>query len=231
MALEHLQIKVLSDPSERPTFVAWINPQSYRVSYGITVDSQKPAGQKNGTTNVTSRSPSRINFKLILDTTGLIPDPLGSTTMPKNGVYDLIQSFIENIANPKESKCSQEPCLEQPRVRITWAQLQFTGILSSMSIDYKLFKPDGTPIRAELDLEFSESSENSNNTSTITPPAPNLIKQITVVEGDTLPGLCSQVYGNAKYYILVAQFNGLFDFRTLVAGTVLGFPPISSVGL
>ena len=48
-----------------------------------------------------------------------------------------------------------------------------------------------------------------------------------VVDGDTLPLLCREIYGSASYYLRVAQVNRLDDFRNLTAGQELIFPPFA----
>ena len=50
--------------------------------------------------------------------------------------------------------------------------------------------------------------------------------RVLVKEGDTLPLLCHEIYGDAWYGPQVARFNHLADFRRLVPGTQLHFPPL-----
>jgi phage tail protein X len=49
---------------------------------------------------------------------------------------------------------------------------------------------------------------------------------VVVRQGDTLPLLCQRIYGDPGYYIDVAAFNQLADFRSLRAGMQLHFPPL-----
>jgi len=56
--------------------------------------------------------------------------------------------------------------------------------------------------------------------------SPDLTHIRIVKEGDTLPLLCHQVYGDPKYYIAVAAVNGLNDFRNLKKGERIMFPPL-----
>lgn len=52
---------------------------------------------------------------------------------------------------------------------------------------------------------------------------------ITVKEGDTLPNLCEQEYGNADLYSAVAQYNKLNHFRNLKPGLEICFPPVTDL--
>ena len=47
-----------------------------------------------------------------------------------------------------------------------------------------------------------------------------------VKQGDSLPALCEQVYGNPRLVAEVARANGLDNFRALRAGMQLRFPPL-----
>jgi nucleoid-associated protein YgaU len=47
-----------------------------------------------------------------------------------------------------------------------------------------------------------------------------------VKAGDNLPALCYDVYGNPDYYLDVANANQIADFRNLVPGTSIMFPPL-----
>jgi nucleoid-associated protein YgaU len=56
--------------------------------------------------------------------------------------------------------------------------------------------------------------------------SPDLTHVRRVKAGDTLPGLCDQIYGDPRLYLKVAAANGLDDFRRLVPGTKVFFPPL-----
>jgi nucleoid-associated protein YgaU len=48
-----------------------------------------------------------------------------------------------------------------------------------------------------------------------------------VVAGDTLPAMAQAIYGNSMYYLQVAAYNHLENFRNLVPGTKISFPPLA----
>ena len=47
---------------------------------------------------------------------------------------------------------------------------------------------------------------------------------IEVKAGDNLPAMCRDIYGDASYYLQVAEINELTDFRNLSPGAKLLFP-------
>jgi nucleoid-associated protein YgaU len=50
-----------------------------------------------------------------------------------------------------------------------------------------------------------------------------------VKAGDTLPLMCYMIYGDPKYYLAVAAANNLSNFRSLLPGTDIVFPPLEKV--
>jgi len=58
--------------------------------------------------------------------------------------------------------------------------------------------------------------------------SPDLTHVRVVKSGDTLPLLCKEIYGSSQYYLRVAAHNGLDDFRNLLPGQTLSFPPLDS---
>jgi len=50
-----------------------------------------------------------------------------------------------------------------------------------------------------------------------------------VKAGDTLPLMCYLIYGDPKYYLAVAEANGLGNFRSLIPGMAIVFPPLEKV--
>ena len=42
-----------------------------------------------------------------------------------------------------------------------------------------------------------------------------------------MPQLCFAIYGDPRYYLQVADVNGLGNFRDLEAGVNLVFPPLA----
>ena len=115
---------------------------------------------------------------------------------------------------------------EPPHVRLLWGSLIFFGRLESMSTQYTLFKPSGEPLRAKVDLSFVGAMSKKEGELVSNRSSPDLSHRVLVREGDTLPLLCDRIYGDPGYYIDVARFNSLTDFRRLEPGRELRFPPL-----
>jgi LysM repeat protein len=89
-----------------------------------------------------------------------------------------------------------------------------------------MFSPDGKPLRAKLSTSFIGFMKPKDQNAA-SRQSPDLTHIITVKSGDTLPLLCQKMYGDSSLYLQIAQTNGLVNFRYLIPGTELLFPPIA----
>jgi len=99
--------------------------------------------------------------------------------------------------------------------------------LSSVDIKYTSFDREGSPTGAELDIVLIEDIADALRVREDNFQSPDVTHFRVVKAGDTLPLLSNSVYGDPSYYLTVAQFNGLDDFRNLQAGQKLYFPPLT----
>jgi nucleoid-associated protein YgaU len=103
------------------------------------------------------------------------------------------------------------------------------GICTSLNITYKLFNPNGKPIRAICKVSIRELKEEERRVAEERNSTSDLTQYRMIKKGDTLPLLCYRIYGHSKYYLQVAQANGLSNFRELQPGDELFFPPVDKV--
>lgn len=223
-SLEHLIVTAYSDANYNSQvgkpFSVWINPATYRHDYAILYTDRQAPGASGPSPEFNRVGPESISFDLIFDTTGAVPPPVPGTPFPSDGVAGLINQFrvlvgttIGKTHRPNYAKLS-------------WAQLQFQGVLSQMNTVYSLFKPDGTPIRATMSVTFLAFTSEKQLAEKANLGSPDLTHLVTVLAGDTLPLLCHRIYGDSSYYLSVAAYNRLPDFRRLRPGTQLLFPPL-----
>lgn len=204
------------DNSQR--FIAMLNPSEIKLNRGISYNRRRVQGQLGTEAKFAGIRPDDLSFALVLDSTGAVPQSqAGDSTTP-------VSVRLEDLKN---IVFAYQGGIHEPRhVCVVWGSLIFYGRLSTMSTQFTLFKPTGTPLRARVDMSFvgfltKEQAQRAANRQ-----SPDLSHRVEVREGDTLPLLCHRIYGDAAYYPEVAEFNRLRQFRRLVPGTVLSFPPL-----
>lgn len=223
-SLEKMVITAFSDPDFHEEvgspFTVWINPASYSHDYTIEYADRQAPGSNGPSPEFNKVGQECISFDLVFDATGVIPPPIPGTPIPSDGVAGLIRTFVDLVATVNGS-------IHRPNfVKLSWAQLQFQCVLSKLNITYSLFKANGTPIRAKAQVTFQSYTSETQLAAEANLTSPDLTHLVTVVAGDTLPALCHRIYGSSLHYLHVARVNGLTDFRRLIPGRQLVFPPL-----
>jgi nucleoid-associated protein YgaU len=205
--------RLWSDPANPIT--VGINPAGYSQKMGASYTTEDAAGGSGQASSFNRDLGSKLGLELIFDGTGAVPGFDGKSVDQK--LTDLWRLGIR--INPE---------IHSPNyLKLVWGSLLFKGRLESLDIDYTLFNPDGTPLRAKVTAAFSKFQENLDGKVELALTSPDLTHLVTVKAGDTLPLLCHRIYGDSSYYLKVAEANGLTGFRSLPAGTVLSFPPLA----
>lgn len=197
-------------------FEALINPETYTLDYKIKFSE---SGQGQGTSGkqlkYESTGPEEITFEFLFDNTGIIDGK------SRNSIADDIKKFKQVLIEYKGN--THEPY----HFKLVWGERSiFKGRVTEVGITYKMFNPDGTPIRAVAKVKFKSSIEEQKRAAKEDRRSPDLTHIRKVKAGDTLPLMCHAIYGDPKYYLQVAAFNQLGNFRNLQPGTDLIFPPI-----
>jgi len=210
-------------------FEAYINPDEFTINYKVQQDNKQPLGSIGSVGTFLSVYPIELSVKFYLDGTNVTGRALNFSD-PKQKTKTVaakINEFYQCIGYDKKGHSTKFLMLH-------WGNLSLLRnepdvlycTLQSASIQYKMFNNDGTPLRAIINATFIEVGDyvkldkNANNQSA------DLTHVRTIKEGDTLPGMANEVYGNFKYYLEVAKANKLKNFRNLQAGQQLIFPPL-----
>lgn len=112
-------------------------------------------------------------------------------------------------------------------VEFRWGQIwTFRAVISRLTETCTLFRDNGTPVRATLDVTFLQAREAG------TYPAQNPTtmgtsgyKHWVVREGDTIDWIAFREYGDATQWRHIADVNNLDDPGHLRPGLALAIPP------
>jgi hypothetical protein len=200
------------------TFTAMLNPSDVSHDRVIAYNGQQSLGQLGSEMKFRAVGPDRISFALLFDATGVVAPATFADSQKDVGTW---------LKQLNRVVYDYEGAHHQPgHVRVLWGSLILFGRMESMSTNYTLFKPNGDPLRAKVSLKFVGFISKKQASLVANRSSPDLSHLVEVREGDTLPLLCSRIYGDPSYYPDVARFNGLPGFRRLVPGQQLRFPPL-----
>ncbi len=208
-----------SDKVQDGEFNVKVNPETYALNYQIEYSDDQASGTSADLPKFDKVKPLELSFKFIFDSTGALP---GTTDEEReNGITVELSHFKKVVFEFIGEKHAP------PFIELIWGKFIFRCVLTGMKINYKLFKPDGTPVRAQVEAKFKELVEPNKRLAQENKQSPDLTHVRMVKEGDILPLMCQRIYGHQKYYLEVARINKLISFRNLKVGTRIEFPPLN----
>ncbi|WP_421863074.1 hypothetical protein [Motiliproteus sp.] len=216
--LERLKIQAYTEPDYSGAvlseFQAYVNPSEITLAYEMAYDSAQGSGTTGSRMEFKQIKPGDLSLSFFIDGTGA------------NGRRVDVQQQVEAF----QKTTGYNGDIHRPNYLIVaWGSLQVRRcILKSVSIAYKLFKPSGEPLRAVISATFTDNSDDETRVAIAQDQSPDLTHSRIFRAGDSLPGLCQQIYGQAGYYPQVARINQLNSFRDIKPGTRLVFPPVKT---
>jgi hypothetical protein len=204
---------------ESDEFETMINPAEFTVDRSISYSNETTLGQLGTDVKFSAINPEKLKFNIVLDATGVVPG--AAPGAPPKAVKAHLAALLKVVYKYDGSR--HEPS----RVRLLWGGFIFYGRMEAMATQYTLFKPNGEPLRAKVTLAFVRYLSKNEEVLASNRSSPDLSHSVEVRMGDTLPLLCKRIYGDPRYYVAVARFNQLGDFRRLVPGARLHFPPLA----
>lgn len=215
--LKKLQISAYKDEefssSVGSPFSVMINPSSYKRNYSINYNEEESEGKAAKSLKFKSYSAETVDIEFILDGTGVVDQSDKSVADRIDDLGKLAYNYNGDIHEPNY-------------VKLKWGTLEFNGRMTKLGIEYTLFKSDGSPLRAKVNISVQSHVSEKKEAKLANNQSPDLTHIITVKEGDSLPLLCSRIYKDSTYYLKVAKINGLTNFRNLKPGSKLHFPPL-----
>lgn len=213
---EKLLIKAYDQPDysgkEVSTFIAYVNPHEITIAYDMEYDSAQGAGTTGSRMEFKKVKPGDLTLEFYVDGTGA------------NGKKINVQEHVDKF----QSVTGYNGDIHRPNyLQVLWGTMPVKRcVLKSASIAYKLFKSDGSPLRAVISANFTDNSDDVTRVALAQDQSPDLTHIHTVKAGDSLPLLCQKIYGSPNYYLGVAQANSLDNFRELKPGDKIYFPPL-----
>jgi len=201
-------------------FSTLLNPEKYIFKYKVEYTEAQGQGTSATQPKFVRTPPEDLDLEFLFDRTGVIK---GQDDLSGDGIIEDIEKFKKIVFNYSGDE-------HKPNyVMIGWGTLLFKGTLLEMSIEFKLFGADGTPLRAVAKAKFKGSVEDDLRVAKENNNSPDLTHIRSVMDGDTLPLMTFKIYGDSKYYLEVAKANNLRNFRKLETGQKILFPPIEKV--
>lgn len=126
-----------------------------------------------------------------------------------------------------------------PLVRVTWGDAfpgptfgdsdqpsqTFTAAVLSVSRKFTLFNPDGKPLRAIVSISMKQFATVTQQVTAINYQSADHTRLHVVQEGETLPLIAYDAYGDSNQWRAIALHNKIAEVRQIAPGTALELPP------
>ncbi|HNM77877.1 MAG TPA: LysM peptidoglycan-binding domain-containing protein [Tepidiformaceae bacterium] len=197
------------------------NPTDYTFTKAVSWAQTTQRGANVPALEFTGGEPATVSLKLFFDTNDTGEDV---RTRYTNALWDLAMVNRSKL-DPKTNKG------RPPRCMFAWGSAwSFEAVVTSINTNFTMFKEDGTPTRATVDLSLKQAADPGNF------PAQNPTsggvagyKRRVVQQSETLDYIAAEEYGSSRYWREIAEANGIEDPMRVRPGTILTLPPISEV--
>lgn len=195
------------------TLECYFNPTEYSISKSNEWKYKSVTGTSFSPPEFGGGQPRQIELSLLFDQT------FPPYTM---SVRESTAALLDMMEVPS-GKTGGSPTAVPPFVTFEWGRLVFKGACVSLSVTYKLFEPNGDPLRADvkLTLKQAEEAQQGQNPTTRATAGYGVHR---VRDGDTLPSISYQAYGDATKWRLIAEANDVDNPLHLRRGRSLSLP-------
>jgi nucleoid-associated protein YgaU len=192
------------------------NPYEYSVTKTNSYKEERQNRSDVPSFEFEKAGPQTLKLTLVFDTYESDAD----VSLTTNGLWKLMESKTrrEGTRNKK---------VPPPEVAFEWGVFRFVAVITDMTQKFTLFKPDGTPVRAQVDVTFTQHKDvndypNQNPTS----GGGDVERVWRVIAGDRIDTIAYEVYGDATRWRVIAEANHLAYPVKLRAGQQLLIPEV-----
>jgi hypothetical protein len=208
---ESALLRIVVPSVDEPDIPLRFNPTSYQLQKANEFSEIAIPGLETPPIQYIRGGSETLSFDALLDTS--------------DSLKNVREEYVDRIANLMRINSELHA---PPIVHFIWDSEIFQGVVSSLTVNYVLFTPEGVPLRAEaaialtayrpVEVQIAERPRNS----------PDVEKSRTVRRGDRLDLIAEGVYQDPARWRDIARRNGIADPRRLAPGRVLLLPRIQS---
>lgn len=190
------------------------NPFEYTVSKTNTYKEESRNRSDVPSFEFEKAGPQTLKLTLLFDTYEDDED----VSLETNKLWKLMESKTRREGNRTKK-------VPPPEVAFEWGVFRFVAVITIMKQKFTLFKLDGTPVRADVDVTFTQHKDindypNQNPTS----GGGDIERVWRIVAGDRMDTIAFAVYGDATRWRAIAEYNQLDDPLALKSGRQLIIP-------
>lgn len=215
----------------------WFNPNEYTISKSNDWNMTPVVGATLPRAQFGGGRARELTLALLFD----------ATDAADRDVRDITDRLFKMMEiNPELSSGSKNKG-RPPMLTFSWGKtVGFKAVANSLSVQFTLFEPDGTPIRAQASLSLQQAERADSRSSRGAARAQNpttsaeagahsqivrhgeslqsIAHSQLVRDGDSLQSIAQLVYGDPTAWRTIAEANGIDDPMRLLRGSALEIP-------
>ena len=117
-----------------------------------------------------------------------------------------------------------------PRVEFKWGQFAFKAVVEKLSQRFTMFRSDGIPVRATLNVTFKQFRSLAEQLEEPRRNSADKTKRRIFTADDRLCLLAAREYKEPRFWRLIASRNNIENPFVVEPGDVLVLPPLEDVG-
>lgn len=200
------------------TIECLFNPKDYTVTKTNNWKPDPMQGESAPHPSFTGGTPWAMTLQLLFDSTLL--EPKISVKEVTGMLFDAMKATRDEVSKGNTKR--------PPTITFHYGTFDFKGVAQSLSVQYTLFTPEGEPIRADVKLALMEWEVDPQKGQNPTTHGEAGLGSHVVRDGDSLPSIAYQVYGDATQWRTIAQANGIDDVLRLSSGRMLSVPRLDA---
>jgi nucleoid-associated protein YgaU len=193
------------------------NPEEYSVNRDNNFAQAAVPGLSAPLLQFAHGNMQTLELELLLDTYEAHRGP------PANAAGEDVRPLVRKVTGLMDI----DPTTHAPPVLLfTWGSFSFTCVLARASQRFIMFRPDGIPVRARVQVTFNEFKNAELEAKEIKRETADYSRWHEVGQGETLSSLAGRLFGNPALWRAIALRNGLNDPFALTTGRRLMIPQL-----
>jgi hypothetical protein len=202
---------------EAKRFKVLFNPTTYSISSAVTWTAQASRELNAPVLTYGGGAGRTLTLELFVD-----------VTEPIDGAWiDDVRKETNKVVTlaRKDRDLGRPPAvaIEWGSAPLTGSDFPFIGVVGQLTQTFTLFKANGTPVRATLNVSFTEFADPKIDQRKLDPEFTTRV----VKRGETLSFIAAELYGDPTLWRVIAQANRLDDPRRIEIGRRLAIPKIA----
>ena len=209
-SLEKAEIEILNGKHEGTIIECKFNPPEYSMQKQVQWGELSATGSGASIQQFVEGKSERLSMELFFD-----------TSEEQEDVRDAYVNDFDKLVQV-------DPELHAPPIcKVVWGGgINFKALVESIDKDFTMFLPSGIPVRARVNITFTEYKTSEFHRSEVSPESTDKTKAWTVTEGDTLWLIASKEYDDPGQWRTIAEANDIENPRELEPGEKLELPPV-----